>query len=92
MELARWITHSDNPLSGEVSSIVYGNIISAATIVDTPNDFGRMGSLPSHPELLDWLSQRIEEQWRFPKTHSSLDRHQRCLPKKLYIASRGFIH
>jgi hypothetical protein len=33
--------------------------------VDTPSDFGFLGSLPSHPELLDWLATRLlENGWR----------------------------
>ncbi len=54
--LARWITDRANPLTWR--SIVnrvwlyhFGR-----GIVDTPNDFGHNGNLPSHPELLDWLA------------------------------------
>lgn len=54
--LAKWITAKENPLTWR--SIVnrvwlyhFGQ-----GIVTTPNDFGRMGQLPSHGELLDWLA------------------------------------
>ena len=54
--LADWLAHPENPLTWR--SIVnrawhyhFGRGLCA-----TPNDFGRMGSEPTHPELLDWLA------------------------------------
>jgi mono/diheme cytochrome c family protein len=54
--LARWITDPQNPLTWRsiVNRVWHHHF--GQGIVDTPNDFGRMGSLPSHPELLDWLA------------------------------------
>lgn len=59
--LAKWITHHDNPLFWR--SIVNRMWLHhfGTGIVDTPNDFGRMGSLPSHPELLDWLANSLRQ-------------------------------
>jgi len=54
--LARWLTDREHPLT-------WRSIVNRAWlyhfnqgIVDSPNDFGRMGQLPSHPELFDWLA------------------------------------
>ncbi|TXH00990.1 MAG: DUF1553 domain-containing protein [Candidatus Moraniibacteriota bacterium] len=59
MELARWVTHSDNPLFWRSIVNRLWQHHFGRGLVDTPNDFGRMGSVPSHPELLDWLATEL---------------------------------
>ncbi len=54
--LAQWIAHRDNVLTWRSIVNRVWHYHFGAGIVDTPSDFGRMGSQPSHPELLDWLS------------------------------------
>lgn len=54
--LANWIADSENPLTwrsivNRVWHYHFGRGLS-----NTPNDFGRMGSVPTHPELLEWLT------------------------------------
>ncbi|MDB5389538.1 MAG: Protein of unknown function (DUF1553)/Protein of unknown function (DUF1549)/Planctomycete [Planctomycetaceae bacterium] len=54
--LANWLTDSKNGLAWRsIVNRVWQRRFGRG-LVDTPNDFGRMGSLPSHPELLDWLA------------------------------------
>lgn len=54
--LANWITDVNNPLTWRsIVNRVWLHHFDRG-IVDSPNDFGRMGELPSHPELLDWLA------------------------------------
>src|SRR4051812_13585365 len=54
--LAQWITDPNNLLSRRsIVNRVWQDHFGRG-IVDTPNDFGKMGSRPTHPQLLDWLA------------------------------------
>jgi len=56
LALARWITDRENPLTWRSIVNRVWHYHFGTGIVDSPSDFGRMGSLPTHPELLDWLA------------------------------------
>lgn len=56
VKLANWVSSAQNPLAARVMVNRLWHYIFGNGIVDTPSDFGKNGSRPTHPELLDWLA------------------------------------
>jgi hypothetical protein len=68
--LALWLTSPDQPLLARVmvNRIWQGHF--GEGIVRTPNDFGRQGEQPTHPELLDWLATEFAARgWSIKQMH-----------------------
>jgi hypothetical protein len=68
--LAEWIASPANPLTARVLVNRVWHHHFGRGLVRTTTDFGRVGSLPTHPELLDWLaSEFIRQGWSIKSLH-----------------------
>ena len=67
---ARNLTSGSHPLFGRtIANRIWLNHFGRG-IVDTPGEFGRLGQLPTHPELLDWLATELPKlNWSQKKFH-----------------------
>ena len=85
--LARWMTDPDHPL-------VWRSIVNRVWqyhfgrgIVATPNDFGRMGAMPTHPELLDWLAAEFRDGGEMQRPQSFKSLHRLIVTSSVYRQS-----
>ena len=100
LQLATWLTRDDHPLTPRV---VVNRIWAqhfGRGIVESLDNFGRQGKRPTHPELLDWLTESfVTNGWSIKALHrqimlsqtyqlSSLDESQEALltdPDNVYL-------
>ncbi|NBV86765.1 MAG: DUF1553 domain-containing protein, partial [Verrucomicrobia bacterium] len=70
LEFARWLASSEHPLTARVMVNRIWRWHFGQGIVSSTDNFGVMGSKPSHPELLDWLARAfIESGWSIKDMH-----------------------
>ena len=68
--LAKWIVNPRNPLTARVMVNRVWQYHFGRGLAANPNNFGKMGKKPSHPELLDWLAGFfVEQAWSVKAVH-----------------------
>ena len=68
--LAMWLTSDENPTTPRVMANRLWQHHFGRGICPSPNDFGGLGELPTHPELLDWLAVELRDGgWTLKRMH-----------------------
>lgn len=71
--LANWLADPKNPLTTRVIVNRVWQYHFGRGLVSTASDFGRLGEMPTHPELLDWLtSDFLANDWRLKPLHKKI--------------------
>ncbi len=79
LALAAWLTSRENPLVARVLVNRLWQRVFGAGLVRSPEDFGRQGQQPTHPDLLDWLALELQRRgWSLKST------------MRLLVSSRAF--
>ncbi len=69
-QLALWLSRPDHPLTSRVIVNRIWQWHFGQGLLRTPNDFGRQGEAPSHPQLLDWLATEFTTRgWSMKSMH-----------------------
>ena len=71
--LANWLADVEDGAGALLARVIVNRLWQhhfGRGIVSTPNDFGKLGTEPTHPALLDWLASRlIREGWQLKPIH-----------------------
>lgn len=73
LALARWLTDGKHPLTARVMANRIWRWHFGEGIVRSPDNFGRLGDRPDHPELLDWLAlELVKGKWSIKSLHRTI--------------------
>ena len=73
LELAEWMARPSHPLTSRIMVNRLWLWHFGRGLVRSPDNFGRLGESPTHPELLDWLARRfVESGWSVKAIHRAI--------------------